>query len=65
MESFDTETFITEIRNRPVIWDSRLPEYSNKVAKRKAWEEINEIFDSKFGKKKQIQKRMLLVSYLI
>ncbi|XP_037295506.1 caspase Dronc-like isoform X3 [Manduca sexta] len=56
MESFDTETFIVAIQNRPIIWDSRLPEYSNKVAKRKAWEEINEIINSEFGEQTNEEK---------
>lgn len=56
MESFDTETFITAIQERPVIWDSRLREYSNKIAKRKAWEEINELFNAEFGEKTNKEK---------
>ncbi|XP_037295505.1 uncharacterized protein LOC115451994 isoform X2 [Manduca sexta] len=61
MESFDTETFIVAIQNRPIIWDSRLPEYSNKVAKRKAWEEINEIINSEFGEQTNEEKNACVV----
>lgn len=42
--SFDSERFLIEIQNRPTIWDSRSKEYSNKILRGKAWEEICEIF---------------------
>lgn len=43
-EEFDTNLFIDEIEKRPPIWDMKSSEYSNKISKRKAWEEIVLIF---------------------
>ena len=31
---------ILEIRNRPIIWDSSINEYKNKIRKNDAWEEV-------------------------
>ncbi|XP_045767123.1 uncharacterized protein LOC123868636 [Maniola jurtina] len=41
---FDTEKFIEEIKNRPAIWDSESPEYANREMKKKAWEDVINIF---------------------
>jgi hypothetical protein len=41
---FDTDLFIDEIERRPAIWDMASTEYSNKVSKRRTWEEIVLIF---------------------
>ncbi|XP_022831385.1 uncharacterized protein LOC111359920 [Spodoptera litura] len=41
---FDTEKFISEIQSRPVIWNTRLPEYSDRSVRRKAWEEMVHIY---------------------
>jgi hypothetical protein len=41
---FDTDLFIDEVEKRPAIWDMASTEYSNKVSKRRAWEEIVLIF---------------------
>ena len=43
-EEFNTDLFIDEIEKRPPIWDMTSSEYSNKISKRKAWEEIVLIF---------------------
>ncbi|XP_034829606.1 uncharacterized protein LOC123868198 [Maniola jurtina] len=37
---FDTERFITEIQNRPCIWNLSSEEYSNRVLKQSGWNEI-------------------------
>lgn len=54
-EEFNTDLFIDEIEKRPAIWNMNLKEYSNKIAKRKAWEEITLMFckpdDTEEGKK--------------
>ena len=44
MEEFNTEFFIDEIEKRPSIWDMTSRDYSNKIIKRNAWEEIVLIF---------------------
>jgi hypothetical protein len=46
---FDTDLFIDEIEKRPAIWDMASSEYSNKLSKRRAWEEIVLIFISDAG----------------
>jgi len=43
-EEFDTDLFIDEIEKRPPIWNMSTSDYSNKIAKRKTWEEIFLIF---------------------
>lgn len=55
--SFDTELFIDEVEKRPAIWDMTSREYSNKISKRRAWEELSVIFcaaDDNDDKKKVI-----------
>ncbi|KAJ8891230.1 hypothetical protein PR048_010745 [Dryococelus australis] len=37
----NTEDFVSEIEKYPVIWDRTSDEYSNKTAKRNAWEAVN------------------------
>ncbi|XP_072375515.1 uncharacterized protein [Diabrotica undecimpunctata] len=43
-EEFNTDKFIDEIQKRPAIWDMTNSEYSNKIIKKNAWEEIVLIF---------------------
>ncbi|KAH9633053.1 hypothetical protein HF086_000413, partial [Spodoptera exigua] len=40
---FDTERFITEVQNRLCLWNLKEKSYSDRPAKRRAWEEIAEI----------------------
>lgn len=56
---FDVEQFIQEVKNRPVLWNSKHPNYNHRQAKTSAWEEValNLYLDSenwsnydKFGK---------------
>ncbi|XP_068239900.1 uncharacterized protein [Palaemon carinicauda] len=44
MASLDIDRFIIETEDRPAIWDVRCNEYSNKIVKAKAWEELCTIF---------------------
>lgn len=41
---FDVDTFIDEVEDRPAIWNMHIPEYSNKIAKQQAWDELAMIF---------------------
>ncbi|XP_034836476.1 uncharacterized protein [Maniola hyperantus] len=43
-DNFDTELFIDEIEKRVAIWDMESSDYSNRIIKRRNWEEIVEIF---------------------
>lgn len=43
-DSFDTELFIDEVEKRVAIWDMESPDYSNRILKRRSWEELVEIF---------------------
>lgn len=54
MDNFDKEAFIDEVEKRPVIWDTDCPEYSDRILKKKAWEELTEIFaDPNYSKEKK------------
>lgn len=44
MDRFDTELFIDEVEKRPAIWDIQCDDYSNKIIKNRAWQELVEIF---------------------
>ena len=44
MTTLDIDRFIIEIEDRPAIWDLRCDDYSSKIAKAKAWEEMCDIF---------------------
>ncbi|KAF5300817.1 hypothetical protein FQR65_LT19308 [Abscondita terminalis] len=44
MDRFDTELFIDEVERRPAIWDIECDDYSNKIIKNRAWQELVEIF---------------------
>ncbi|XP_076034842.1 uncharacterized protein LOC143021317 [Oratosquilla oratoria] len=48
MHTLDIDRFIVELEDRPAIWDVRCNDYSNKIAKAKAWEEMCDIFVSGF-----------------
>lgn len=50
------ESFILEIQNRPAIWDMTTREYSDRIAKKKAWEEISTLFIKDFETKTAKQK---------
>lgn len=41
---FNTEHFISEIEKRPGLYNIKIPEYSDKIAKQRLWTEIYEIF---------------------
>lgn len=43
-DNFDTELFIDEIEKRVALWDMASTEYSNRITKRRNWEELVEIF---------------------
>ncbi|XP_047505956.1 uncharacterized protein LOC125050273 [Pieris napi] len=44
MDRFDVELFIDEVEKRPAIWDIQCDDYSNKIIKNRAWQELVEIF---------------------
>jgi hypothetical protein len=53
---FNTEIFIQEIENRPVLWDMSKREYGDRVLKRKAWEELCILFIPHFETKTTKEK---------
>jgi hypothetical protein len=66
--NFDSEKFIIEIENRPAIWNSACPEYSNRDLKKKCWEELTNIFsceDNTLQEKKEIGKYICICSTFI
>ncbi|KAJ8930812.1 hypothetical protein NQ314_016344 [Rhamnusium bicolor] len=46
----DVDVFISEIENRPALWDMRYDLYSDRSAKTKAWEEVCLMFVPDFEK---------------
>lgn len=44
METLDVEKLINEIHIRPAIWDMRSEDYSNKIKKKRSWEEVTNAF---------------------
>ena len=54
-KTFDIDLFIDEVEKSPAIWNMSSTEYSNKLSKRRAWEDILLIFcDSRDAGKKWI-----------
>lgn len=53
---FDTEKFINEIQSRPAIWNTKLPEYSDRILKQRAWEELVDIYHGTELTKEEKQK---------
>lgn len=58
MDKYDcnTDDFISAIEGEPVIWDSKLDEYSDKIAKRNAWERVIAKFVEGFQEKESAEK---------
>lgn len=56
MGSFDADRFIVEVEQRPAIWDSRCDEYSNKLSRGRAWEELCDIFVPDFNEMDSLRK---------
>lgn len=44
MMMIDTEKFLVEIQSRECIWNPKVKEYSVKSERRRAWEEVAEVF---------------------
>ncbi|VEN44289.1 unnamed protein product, partial [Callosobruchus maculatus] len=49
-EELNTDVFIDEIEKRPKIWDMHSKLYSNKTAKKSAWEEMVLMFCKSVGR---------------
>lgn len=43
-DRFDTELLIDEVKKRPALWDVTCVEYKERAAKRRCWEELEEVF---------------------
>lgn len=41
---FDVEAFIDEVKQRPAIWDTSYPDYTDKIKKQQAWKDICVVF---------------------
>jgi len=63
MDEFNTDLFIDEIEKRTSIWDMTSRDYSNKIIKRNAWEEMVLIFCEE--EKIQKKKRKFLVGIIL
>ncbi|KAJ4451751.1 hypothetical protein ANN_03222 [Periplaneta americana] len=58
LDLINTEDFISEIESRPAIWDVKSDNYSNKVVKTNAWQEIIAKFVPDFNEKKEQRLRV-------
>ncbi|KAK5642703.1 hypothetical protein RI129_008870 [Pyrocoelia pectoralis] len=56
MDAFDTDTFISEIKNYCCIWDYKCESYSNKIEKNNAWADICRKFTTNFEEKSVKEK---------
>jgi hypothetical protein len=59
MESINTEDFISEIEAQPALWNTASKQYSNKMSKRCAWEEVMVKFDPLFKEKTAGEKNCI------
>ncbi|KAG8240303.1 hypothetical protein J437_LFUL014353 [Ladona fulva] len=59
-ENVNTDDFITEIENWPAIWDLKNDDYSNKTAKRNAWEAVIGKFVPNFNELPEAEKKCKL-----
>lgn len=58
-EKFNTDDFISEIENFPAIWDLQNDDYSNKNAKRNAWEAVIAKFVPNFSEMSEAEKKVI------
>lgn len=68
MANLDTEKLINLIHVRPAIWDMRSEEYSNKLIKKRSWEEITAAFineDATLEEKREMGNYTLKIYLLI
>jgi hypothetical protein len=66
MSEFDTEQFIVEVQRRPALWDSSTDDYSNRVIRKKSWNELCELFIPNFNSKTGPEKSAVgMLSYYL
>jgi hypothetical protein len=65
MESINTEKFISEIEAQPALWNTASEQYSNKISKRNAWEEVISTFDPYFKEKTTGEKAGKLTLFCV
>jgi hypothetical protein len=59
LDLINTEDFISEVESRPVIWDVKSDDCSNKVVKTNAWQEIIAKFVPDFNEKSMDEKNKI------
>lgn len=59
LDLINTEDFISEVESRPAIWDIKTDDYSNKVVKTNAWQEIITKFVPDFNEKSMDEKNRI------
>ena len=52
MENLDVEKLINKLHIRPAIWDMRFGDYSDKIKRKRSWEEVTEAFLATLEQKK-------------
>lgn len=56
INNINTEDFISEIELRPAIWELSSDDYTNKITKKNAWEEVIRKFCPEFERKSNAEK---------
>jgi hypothetical protein len=65
LDLINTEDFISEVESRPVIWDVKSDDYSNKVVKTNAWQEIIAKFVRSRNSECTCNERFLFILFIL
>lgn len=63
INNINTEDFISEIEARPAIWELSSDDYTNKITKKNAWDEVIKKFCPEFDKKSNAEKNNIALRF--
>ncbi|XP_046830030.1 uncharacterized protein LOC124429164 [Vespa crabro] len=63
INNINTEDFISEIELRPAIWELSSDDYTNKITKKNAWEEVIRKFCPEFERKSNAEKNNIALRF--
>ncbi|KAK2587681.1 hypothetical protein KPH14_003798 [Odynerus spinipes] len=63
INNINTEDFISEIEARPAIWELSSDDYTNKITKKNAWEEVIKKFCPDFERKSSAEKNNIALRF--
>ncbi|XP_074041217.1 uncharacterized protein [Leptinotarsa decemlineata] len=61
---FDADIFIEAIKSRPIIWNTTLPEYHDKIKKKDAWTEVCSLMCNGFEEKSEKEQNDIGTEYM-